>query len=68
MGSGIETNDIIVAMNNTSIRNSDELASYLEEYTIPGETIILEVKRPSDQGLETHEIPVTLGKRPPPPV
>ncbi|MGD8566012.1 MAG: trypsin-like peptidase domain-containing protein [Candidatus Bathyarchaeota archaeon] len=68
MGSGIETNDIIVAMNNTSIKNSDELASYLEEYTIPGETIILEVKRPSDQGLETHEIPVTLGKRPPPPV
>lgn len=62
--SGVEVNDIIIAMNDTRIKNSDDLASYLEEHTLPGETVILSVRR----GSQALEIPVVLGSRPPPPV
>lgn len=61
---GVKVNDIIVAMNDTTIKNSDDLASYLEENTLPGETVILSVRR----GSQTLEIPVVLGSRPAPPV
>lgn len=66
----IKKQDIIIAMkteerNFTRIKNSDDLASYLEEYTLPGETLILQVIRKEDQTLEKLEIHVTLGSRPP---
>jgi len=61
---GVKVNDIIIAMNDTAIKNSDDLASYLEENTLPGETVILSVRR----GSQTLEIPVVLGSRPAPPV
>jgi S1-C subfamily serine protease len=61
---GVKINDIITAMNDTIIKNSDDLASYLEEYTLPEETVILSVR----QGSQTLEIPVVLGRRPAPPV
>ncbi|MDI6904218.1 MAG: trypsin-like peptidase domain-containing protein [Candidatus Bathyarchaeia archaeon] len=59
----LEVNDIIIAMNETRIKNGDDLASYLEENTLPGETVILTIVR----GSQTLKIPVVLEKRPPPP-
>ncbi len=61
---GVKINDIIIAMNDTTIKNSDDLASYLEENTLPRKTVILSVRR----GSQTLEIPVILGSRPAPPV
>ncbi|TET64377.1 PDZ domain-containing protein [Candidatus Bathyarchaeota archaeon] len=61
---GVRVNDIIVGINGTSIRNGDDMASYLEEHTLPGQTVILNVRRES----QTRDIPVTLGSRPSPPV
>jgi len=61
---GVKINDIIIAMNDTTIKNSDDLASYLEENTLPRQTVILSVRR----GSQTLEIPVILGSRPAPPV
>lgn len=54
--------DIIVAMNNQTIKNTDDLASFLEEHTLPGDTITLTVIRNDQQIL----VPVTLGARPAP--
>jgi S1-C subfamily serine protease len=59
----LKANDIIIAMNDTTIRNNDDLASYLEEKTMPGQQIILTVVRDSP----TIDVSVTLGQRPPPP-
>ncbi len=54
--------DIIIAMNGTRIRNGDDLASYLEENTLPGDTLILTIRR----GDQTLNKTLTLGSRPPP--
>ena len=67
--SEVKVNDIIIAMkrvgmNYTRIKNSDDLASYLEENTLPRQTVVLSVRR----GSQTLEIPVVLGSRPAPPV
>jgi S1-C subfamily serine protease len=62
--SEVKVNDIIIAMNDTTIKNSDDLASYLEENTLPEQTVILSVSR----GGQTLELPVILGSRPAPPV
>ena len=59
----LESDDIIIAMNGTYVKNGDDLASYLEENTLPGKTVILTIVR----GSQTLEIPVVLEKRPPPP-
>ena len=59
----LHVDDIIVAMNGTLIRNNDDLASYLEEKTLPKETLILTVVR----GTSDTDVPVVLGTRPPPP-
>ncbi|MEM3626409.1 MAG: trypsin-like peptidase domain-containing protein [Candidatus Bathyarchaeia archaeon] len=60
----LQVNDVIIAMNGTPIRNGDELASYLEEKTLPGQTLTLTVVRQS----QTVNVTVTLGRRPKPPV
>jgi len=65
---GVSENDIIITMNDTTIKNSDDLASYLEEYTLPDQTVVLKVKRKEGQTIKTLEIPVVLGSRPAPPV
>ena len=59
----LNVNDIIIAMNSTTIRNNDDLASYLEEKTMPGQQVILTVVR----GDSTVPVSVTLGERPVPP-
>lgn len=52
--------DIIIAINGTRIKNNDDLSAYLEEYTLPGQTINVTILR-NDQ---TLTLPVTLGTRP----
>jgi S1-C subfamily serine protease len=59
----LNVNDIIIAMNGNPIKNNDDLASYLEEKTLPGENLILTVVR----GSSTINVNVILGTRPPPP-
>jgi S1-C subfamily serine protease len=59
----LQVGDIIVAMNGTLIRNNDDLASYLEEKTLPKETLVITVVR----GNSMPDVSVALGTRPPPP-
>lgn len=71
--SEVKVDDIIIAMkitgmNYSRIKNSDDLASYLEEHTLPKETVTLKVKRKEGQTINTLEIPVVLGSRPAPSV
>jgi len=54
--------DIIIAINGTRITNGDALSSYLEENTLPGQTINVTVVR-NNQNIN---IAVKLGTRPPP--
>jgi len=58
----IQVDDIIIAMNGTTIRNNDDLASYLEEKTLPKEHLVFTVVR---NNVETN-VDVVLGTRPPP--
>ena len=58
----LQVDDIIIAMNGTLIRNNDDLASYLEEKTLPTEHLVLTVVR----GNSMVDVDVILGTRPPP--
>lgn len=58
----LKVGDIIVALNNQTITNNDALASYLEENTLPGNTLTMTVLR----GTSQISIEVILGQRPPP--
>jgi S1-C subfamily serine protease len=58
----LQVDDIIIAMNGTLIRNNDDLASYLEEKTLPTEHLVLTVVR----GNSMVPVDVILGTRPPP--
>jgi S1-C subfamily serine protease len=58
---GLQAKDIIIAIDENRIINGDDLSTYLEEYTMPGQTIDVTIVR-NDQ---TIVIPVELGKRPP---
>jgi len=60
----LQGDDIIIAMNGTLIRNNDDLASYLEEKTLPTEHLVFTVVR----GSSTANVDVVLGERPPPPI
>ena len=57
----LTVNDIIIAMNNQTIKNSDDLASYLEENTVPGDNLHLTIVRDNQV---FSDIVVTLGTRP----
>ena len=54
--------DIIVGINGNRIRNSDDLSTFLEEFTQPGQTVNLTVIRNS----QSITISVVLGARPTP--
>ncbi len=58
----LQENDIIIALNGTTIRNNDDLASYLEGNTIPNDVVKVTVVR--NNALTT--VDVTLGTRPTP--
>jgi putative serine protease PepD len=60
---GVQVDDVIIAINGTRIRNGDEMSSFLEENTLPGQTAVLTVAR----GNQTLQLSLTLGQRPPPP-
>jgi S1-C subfamily serine protease len=53
--------DIIIDMNNQTIKNNDDLASYLEDKTLPNDTISITVVRNNEE----ITVQVTLGTRPP---
>ncbi|MGI0079281.1 MAG: S1C family serine protease [Nitrososphaerales archaeon] len=55
--------DIVVSINGTKIVSFDALASYNEQYALPGQTIILGIIR---NGQLTN-VSLVLGVRPPPP-
>jgi S1-C subfamily serine protease len=54
--------DIIVAINGNRVRTSDDLSSYLEECTLPGQTVSLTIIRNN----QSMSISVVLGTRPAP--
>ena len=54
--------DIIIAINGTRVRNIDDLSTYLEENTLPGDTVNVTVVRSN----QIITLPVTLGTRPVP--
>lgn len=58
----LKVDDIIIAMDGTLIRNGDDLASYLEEHTLPNQNLDITVVR----GSSTQHVTVTLGVRPAP--
>lgn len=58
----LNVNDIIIAMNGTLIRNNDDLASYLEEKTLPQESLIVAAIRNN----ERMDVTIVLGTRPAP--
>jgi S1-C subfamily serine protease len=58
----LNVGDIIIAMNQHTIKNNDDLASYLEENTLPGDNLVLTVIRGNSQ----IPVTVTLGTRPAP--
>jgi len=58
----IQSGDIIIALNGSTIRNNDDLASYLEGRTLPGDLLVVTFERNNAQ----TDVNVTLGTRPPP--
>ncbi|MEM0007701.1 MAG: trypsin-like peptidase domain-containing protein [Candidatus Bathyarchaeia archaeon] len=61
-------NDVIVALNGTRIRNGDDLASYLEANTIPGDWLEVTIWRKTGNSWQQMKVHIQLGVRPPPPV
>jgi S1-C subfamily serine protease len=59
---GVHANDIIIALNGTRVVNGDALTSWMEENSVPGDTVMLSVAR----GNQTLSLLVKLGTRPPP--
>jgi S1-C subfamily serine protease len=53
--------DIIIEIDNTRITNNDDLSTYLEENTLPGQTISVVIVRNN----VTQTLSVKLGSRPP---
>ncbi|MEM3580907.1 MAG: trypsin-like peptidase domain-containing protein [Candidatus Bathyarchaeia archaeon] len=61
-------NDVIVALNGTRIRNGDDLASYLEANTIPGDWLEVTIWRKTGNSWRQIRVHIQLSVRPPPPV
>ncbi len=55
----LQEGDIIIALNGTKITNNDAMASYLEEKTLPGDTLVITVVR----GNSTKDVSIILGTR-----
>jgi S1-C subfamily serine protease len=62
------SNDILVALNGTRIRNGDDLASYLEVNTLPGDKVVVTIWRKISGEWQKMDVTITLGERPPPKV
>ena len=59
----LQEGDIIIAINETTIIDNDELAAFLEAETTPGDLIVITVVRDNT----TIQVNVVLGTRPSPP-
>jgi S1-C subfamily serine protease len=55
--------DIILSVNGTKLVNTDALSTYLAEYCLPGQTLVLHIIR----GGQPMTVNLVLGVRPPPP-
>jgi serine protease Do len=60
---GVRVDDIIVGINETSFINGDAMSTYLEEHTLPDETVILHLIRDN----QPLDLALVLDKRPAPP-
>jgi len=60
---GVQTNDVLIRINGTRVRNGDEMSSYLEENAISDQMVVLSIVR----GNQTLTLQVVLGHRPAPP-
>lgn len=58
----LQAGDVIIAMNGTRIINTDALASYLEENTLPHDLVVTTIVRNNS----TMNVSITLGTRPSP--
>ncbi len=58
----LQAGDVIIAFNGTTIKNSDDLGSYLEGNTLPGDLVVVTVVRNNT----TVDVNVILGTRPTP--
>lgn len=58
----LSVNDIIIGLNGTLVRNNDDLASFLEEKTLPTESLVITVMRNN----EKTDVMIVLGTRPTP--
>jgi S1-C subfamily serine protease len=56
----LQANDIIIAINGHTVKSNDDMASYLEQHTLPGDTVTFTVMRGSTE----TPVDVTLGIRP----
>jgi S1-C subfamily serine protease len=56
----LQVDDIIVALDGNLIRNNDDLASYLEEHTLPNQNLVVTVVR----GASAPDVTIVLGTRP----
>jgi S1-C subfamily serine protease len=63
---GIQPGDVLIGINDTKILSTNAMSSYLEENTLPGQTIIATVLR-KEQTLQKLQMPISLGQRPSPP-
>lgn len=59
---GIHVNDVIITINNTTIRSFNDLSVYLERYTQPNSQVTIIVLRNQQE----TQLQVVLGERPPP--
>jgi S1-C subfamily serine protease len=58
----LRVNDVIIGMGNQTIKSNDDLASYLEEHTLPGDSLAITVIRGGSQ----TSVTIVLGTRPTP--
>jgi serine protease DegS len=63
---GIQPGDVLIGINDTKILSTNAMSSYLEENTLPRQTIIATVLR-KGQTLQKLQMPISLGQRPSPP-
>jgi S1-C subfamily serine protease len=56
----LQVGDIVIGLGNQTIKSNDDLASYLEEHTLPGDDLPVTVMRDNMQ----TQVTVTLGERP----
>ncbi len=56
----LRVGDVVIALDNQTIRNNDDLATYLEEHTLPGDSLVITVVRGNSQ----TPVTVVLGERP----